>query len=186
MHLVLISGSTRRGSYNRRLLRTAARRLPSDVAYAHWDRLRDLPLYDEDCEESATPVVVAELKRTIAAADGLMIATPEYNGSIPGGLKNALDWASRPFATNPVRDKPVLVLGASTELFGAVWAQAELRKVLKTVGAQLLVEELALGQADEAFSADGELGLPEQADRLDQAVGALVRAIHRPQQAHAA
>ena len=89
-----------------------------------------------------------------------LIATPEYNHSIPGQLKNALDWASRPFPDNAVRDKPVAVVGASTGLFGAVWAQAELRKVLGAAGAHVIDEELPVPSAHEAFDADGSLRDP--------------------------
>src|SRR5688500_14737070 len=96
------------------------------------------------------------MREAIAAAAGLLIATPEYNGSIPGQLKNALDWASRPFPDNALRGRPALVLGASTGLFGAVWAQAELRKVLRTAGADVLDGELAVGHADVGFGAGVE------------------------------
>ena len=90
-------------------------------------------------------------------SDAVLIATPEYNGSIPGGLKNALDWVSRPFATNVLRNKPVAVVGASTGLFGAVRAQAELRKVLTTIGADVLEAGLSVFNAREAFDAVGRL-----------------------------
>ena len=85
----------------------------------------------------------------------MLIATPEYNGSIPGALKNALDWASRPRATTPLQGKPAAVVGATTGLFGAVWAQADLRKVLSTIGARVVDRELPIGQADEALGPDG-------------------------------
>ena len=97
------------------------------------------------------------MREAIAAADVVLISTPEYNSSVPGALKNALDWAARPFPDNCLRAKPVAVVGASTGLFGAVWAQAELRKVLRTIGAQVIEVELPVGQAHEAFSADGSL-----------------------------
>jgi len=102
-----------------------------------------------------------------------VIATPEYNHSIPGGLKNALDWASRPHSENPLRNKPALVVGASTGLFGAVWAQAEARKVLASLGANVLEHELPVGMADSAFDADGGLVDPELAERLRTHVEAL-------------
>ncbi len=102
-------------------------------------------------------------------ADAVLISTPEYNHSIPGALKNALDWASRPFAHNALRGKPVAVVGASTGLFGAVWAQAETRKVLKAIGAEVVERELPLGSADSAFDDEGRL--------LDPDVGAELRSI---------
>jgi chromate reductase len=86
-----------------------------------------------------------------------VIATPEYNGSVPGVLKNALDWASRPFPDSVLRGKPVAVIGASTGLFGAVWAQAEVRKVLGVIGADVIDDELPVGQAEAAFSENGRL-----------------------------
>ncbi len=104
----------------------------------------------------------------------VLIATPEYNGSIPGALKNALDWASRPFPDNCLRGKPVAVVGASTGLFGAVWAQAELRKVLKTIGASVLETDLPVATAHDAFTADGRLREPRLAMTLCGIVGELV------------
>jgi chromate reductase len=98
-----------------------------------------------------------------------VIVTPEYNASIPGALKNALDWASRPFPDNCLRGKPVAVIGASTGLFGAIWAQAELRKVLSTVGAAVLDSELPVPAAQTAFTTDGRL--------RDPAVAAALRAL---------
>jgi chromate reductase len=100
----------------------------------------------------------------------VLVATPEYNHSLPGQLKNALDWASRPLATSPLRRKPVAVVGASTGLFGAVWAQAEARKVLSAIGARVLDHELAVPLARDAFTARGSL-----ADAtLEHALAALV------------
>ena len=98
----------------------------------------------------------------------MLIATPEFNGSIPGVLKNALDWASRPFPDNALRGKPVAVVGASTGLFGAVWAQAEIRKVLETIGADVLDDELPVGQAHVAFGDDGHLADAEHARRASR------------------
>jgi len=101
------------------------------------------------------------------------IATPEFNGSIPGALKNALDWASRPFPDNALRGKPVAVMGASTGLFGAVWAQAEVRKVLGIIGADVLDGELPIGLAHLAFEEDGHLADAGARDALGQLVGVL-------------
>ncbi len=98
----------------------------------------------------------------IADADALLFATPEYNHSVPGALKNAVDWASRPFATAALRNKPAAVIGASTGMFGAVWAQAELRKSLAAAGARVIDRELPIGEADEAFSSDGALAERDQ------------------------
>jgi chromate reductase len=157
MRLVAISGSLRKDSYNSALLEAAAAERPPGVEVERWGGLERLPAYDQDIEDSLAPLAVAELRRTLASADAVLIATPEYNSSIPGALKNALDWASRPFPDNSLRDKPVAVIGASTGLFGAVWAQAELRKVLKTIGASVLDAELPVPTAHAAFGDDGRL-----------------------------
>jgi chromate reductase len=143
-----ISGSLRRDSHNTELLRAAATLLPSGVEFELYDGLKNIPPYDED-EDNATVAPVNHLKERIAAADVVLFATPEYNHSIPGHLKNALDWVSRPLADTPLRGKPVAVIGASTGMFGAVWAQAELRKVLAAIGARVLDRELPVPMADE-------------------------------------
>src|SRR5918911_4770293 len=165
MRILGISGSLRRGSHNRRLLRAAGDSLPPGAVLEEWDGLAGLPAFDEDLE-AAPPEPVQELLDAIDGADALLIATPEYNASVPGALKNALDWASRPFPDNVLRDKPCAVIGASTGLFGAVWAQAEVRKALKASGAHVLEDELPVGLADAAFTADGRLADPELTDRL--------------------
>lgn len=158
MRILGLCGSLRSGSYNRRLLAAAAAELPHDVTLEVFERLADVPPYSEDRDgDERTPMVVRALRATIAAADAVLIATPEYNASVPGQLKNALDWASRPFPDNVLHGKPVAVVGASTGVFGAVWAQAELRKVLKTIGAHVIDGELPVGQAHQAFTADGRL-----------------------------
>jgi len=154
MRVLGLAGSLRRDSHNLRLLAGAATLLPADAELVVFDQLGAIPLYNEDDEASAPAAVVA-LREAIADADAVLIATPEYNGSIPGVLKNAIDWASRPIASTPLKGKPVAVIGASTGLFGAVWAQAETRKVLGVVGAEVVDRELPIGQADEALRADG-------------------------------
>jgi chromate reductase len=134
-----------------------------------FSRLAEIPPYSED-EENSMPPAVAALKAAVAGADAVLIATPEYNGSVPGQLKNALDWISRPPAASPLRGKPVAVIGASTGLFGAVWAQAELRKVLKTIGARVVELELAVAQAHDTL---GDDGLPREAAVREQLRGVL-------------
>ena len=181
MRILGIAGSLRRGSHNRRLLRAAGHALPPGAELEEWEGLGGLPVFDEDLEDSP-PEPVRELLAAIEAADALLIATPEYNASLPGGLKNALDWASRPFPDNVLRDKPSAVLGASTGLFGAVWAQAEVRKALKASGAHVLDSELPVGLADTAF-AGGTLADPELAERLADLVGDLVREVRSPVEA---
>ena len=157
MRVLGISGSLRRDSHNSELLRAAAELLPPGAELVVWEDLKAVPPFDAD-EEAG---VRAESLRTLAAAiddaDAVLFATPEYNHSLPGALKNALDWVSRPLAESPLRGKPVAVIGASTGLFGAVWAQAELRKVLGAIGARVIDRELPVGQAADAFADDGRL-----------------------------
>ena len=179
MRILGIAGSIRRGSHNRRLLRAAGDALPSGADLVEWDGLAGLPAFDEDME-TTPPEAVRELLAEIEAADALLIATPEYNASLPGSLKNALDWASRPFPDNVLRDKPSAVIGASTRLFGAVWAQAEVRKVLKASGAHVVEAELPVGMAYGAFTDDGELADPELTARLGDVLGDLVREVSAP------
>ncbi|HEX6025056.1 MAG TPA: NADPH-dependent FMN reductase [Solirubrobacter sp.] len=170
MEVLGISGSLRAGSFNTALLRAAAALLPPGVRLRRYRDLALIPPYSEDAD--APPAVVA-LRAAIEEADALLIATPEYNGSIPGQLKNALDWASRPFPDNALRGKPVAVVGASTGLFGAVWAQAELRKVLATSGADVLDEELPVGSAFDVFDAELALVDRELRGRLDRLLARL-------------
>jgi chromate reductase len=162
LRILGISGSLRRESHNTNLLRAAAKLLPSGVELEIYDGLRELPPYDADRDVQPPDPAVARLREAIESADGVLIATPEFNGSVPGVLKNALDWASRPFPDSALRGKPVAVIGASTGLFGAVWAQAETRKVLGIIGADVLDHELPVGQADTAFNTDGQLIESEQ------------------------
>ena len=182
MRILGISGSLRRGSHNRRLLRAAGEALPSGALLVEWDGLAGLPIFDED-QETAPPARVREFLAAVEEADALLIATPEYNSSLPGGLKNALDWASRPFPDNVLRDKPAAVIGASTGLFGAVWAQAEVRKTLKASGAHVLESELPVGMADYAFADDGSLNDPELTQRLKDLLADLVREVTAPVEA---
>jgi len=173
MRLLGISGSLRRDSFNTRLLRAAARLLPPGAALELWDRLREVPAYSEDDDHEPAPEPVRALRDAIASADAVLIATPEYNASVPGQLKNALDWASRPFPSNALRNKPVAVVGASTSVFGAVWAQAELRKVLRASGARVLDRGFLLGPAAAAFRLDGRLTDPEVTQELADIVDEL-------------
>ena len=161
MHGGTLEGSARAGpscySVNRRLLRAAAFELPPGVSLECADVVGRLPLYDEDLDREPAPAAVARLRIRLARAPALLVATPEYNGSIPGVLKNALDWASRPFPGNALRGRPVAVVGASSGAFGAVWAQADVRRVLGVTGARVVEGELPVPFAQAAFDEDGRL-----------------------------
>ncbi len=176
MRILGISGSLRRGSHNRTLLRAAKMELPTGVDFVEWDGLADLPAFNEDLERTAPRSVDAFLG-VVRDADALLIATPEYNASLPGALKNALDWASRPFPDNVLNKKPALVIGASTGLFGAVWAQAEVRKALAASGAIVLDAELPVAAADRAFGADASLADPRLRTRLRALLRDLIREV---------
>ena len=157
MTILGIAGSLRAGSHNAQLLRLAAEELPTGVELDVFESLAEIPAYDQDLEDLA-PDAVDALKAAIAEADAILIATPEYNGSIPGALKNALDWVSRPIAETPIRSKPVAVIGASTGAFGAVWAQRELKRVLGLMSARVLDLELPVAKADRRLAdPDAEL-----------------------------
>jgi chromate reductase, NAD(P)H dehydrogenase (quinone) len=149
MRVLAISGSLRSGSHNTALLRLAAVEAEEGVELELWDGLKEIPPYDGDDDVVPGPAAVEAFRAAVREADAVLIATPEYNSSVPGALKNALDWASRPLATNPFRNKPVAVIGSSTGAFGAVWAQAELRKVLGAMGARVADVEVAIGHAHE-------------------------------------
>jgi len=175
MKILAISGSLRRDSLNTRLLRAAAELAPPGVEVELLDPavIKELPIYDQDDDGTIPPIAARRLRGSIRLADALLIATPEYNGTIPGGLKNAIDWASRPYGEAALTHKPTAVIGASTGLFGAVWAQAETRKSLSIAGAEVLEDEFPLGQADEAFADDGRLLEPELNERLTEILGEL-------------
>jgi chromate reductase len=172
MRILAVSGSLRDDSHNTRLLRVAAQQLPPGVELELYDGLKRIPPFDED-DEAAPDHEVRAWRAALEDADAVLFATPEYNSSIPGQLKNAIDWASRPKAQAALRNKPVAVVGASTGMFGALWAQAELRKVLAAAGARVLDAELAVATAHEAF--DGyELLIDEE---LAAALAAIVEAL---------
>jgi chromate reductase, NAD(P)H dehydrogenase (quinone) len=172
--VLAINGSLRRGSHNGALLRAAAASLPPGVQLVEMTGLADVPPYIEDDDRSLAPSAVEALRGALDAADAVLISTPEYNASIPGQLKNVLDWASRPFPDNALRGKPAAVIGASTGMFGAVWAQAELRKVLQVMGAQVIDRELPVPYAHERFDAAGHLVDDDLANELRNVLAALV------------
>ena len=157
MRILAISGSLRSRSNNTALLRALREEAPAGVEIELWDGLKELPPYDADADTGPGPAAVDAFRSLVRDADAVFFATPEYNSSVPGALKNALDWASRPLATNPFRNKPVAVIGSSTGAFGGVWAAAELRKVLGAMAARVTEAELAVSHADEKLDEDGNL-----------------------------
>ena len=176
MRVLGISGSLRRGSHNTALLRAAVELLPPPARLELFEGLKEVPPYDADDDIDPAPDGAARFRDAIGGADAVLIATPEYNSSVPGQLKNAVDWASRPFPDNVLRGKPVAVIGASTGLFGAVWAQAEMRKVLGSTGARVIDLELPVPAAPDALDAEGRLADPELRARLEEILAELVDA----------
>jgi chromate reductase len=174
MRVLGISGSLRDASFNTKLLRVAGGLLPDDVEFIVWDGLKAVPPYDEDDDRDPAPEAAQRFRDAIAGADALLFATPEYNSSVPGQLKNAIDWASRPLATSVLRNKPAAVIGASTGMFGAVWAQAELRKVLAATGARVVEGEVAVGHAQTRFDEEGNLTDENLVEQVGEVVHTLV------------
>jgi chromate reductase, NAD(P)H dehydrogenase (quinone) len=175
MRVLGISGSLRNDSHNTKLLRAAGQLIEwrPGAEFAIYDGLKAVPPYDEDDDVGAGPPPVAELRQAIAEADAVVFATPEYNSSVPGQLKNAVDWASRPKTDTVLQNKVVAVIGASTGMFGAVWAQAELRKVLGASGARVIDAEVAVGHAHERFDEDGRLNDSSLEQALEDTVALL-------------
>jgi chromate reductase len=185
MRVLGLSGSLRSDSHNTRLLRAAAAALPPGVELGIYDGLASIPPYNHDQDTQPGSAAVAKLRTAVAHADAVLVATPEYNRSIPGQLKNALDWLSRPFSENPLRNKPVAVIGASSGGFGAVWGQAETRKVMKAIGARVLDAELPIAKADRAFEGNG-LADAQLQERLEALLAELVAQVQARNQAPAA
>jgi chromate reductase len=157
------------------LLRAAATAAPADVGFQLYDGLESLPHYNEDRDTDTPPAAVSELRELIAEADALLIATPEYNGSIPGALKNALDWASRPRGTAALLGKPVAVIGSSISDYGAIWAQDHLRRALGIAGARVLDVELPVGRVADRIDERGELVDGETIDSLAEIMATLTQ-----------
>jgi chromate reductase, NAD(P)H dehydrogenase (quinone) len=175
--ILAIPGSLRAGSWNAALLRLAQERAPEGVRVDIWEGLRHVPPFSEDHEgDFEQPAGVGELRSAIAFADALLIATPEYNGGAPGQLKNAIDWASRPYGLGAVVGKPAGVISASTGSFGGRWAQEDIRKALRLSGAAVLGEGLAVGKAAERLVELGEAD-EEIATGIDDVLAQLATAI---------
>jgi len=156
MRILAVSGSLRESSFNTSLLRAALEAAPEGVELELWEGIGDLPLYDEDLDDDE-PESVRRLREDWAAADAILFSTPEYNGSVPGGLKNAVDWASRPRHAGVLRNKTVAVVGASTGQFGALWAQQDLKRILGVAGARVVGTEIPVARAHERIDAQGRL-----------------------------
>jgi chromate reductase len=166
MRILAIAGSLREGSYNTALARAAAERAPEGTEVVLYEKLADLPLYSEDLDGEDAPESVRQLRQEITEAEAIFVVTPEYNGSISGVLKNAIDWASRPRGDAALWGKTAAVAGASTGQFGAIWAQQDLRRVLGVAGARVIEGELPVAQASKVFDEHGRLRDPLLGERL--------------------
>jgi chromate reductase len=174
VRVLAISGSLRADSNNTGLLRALREEAPAEIDVELWDGIRAIPPYDADDDGVPGPPDVEAFRELVREVDAVFFATPEYNSSVPGALKNALDWASRPLATNSFRNKPVAVISSSAGAFGGVWAAAELRKVLGAMGARVTEAELAVGHAAEKFGDDGRLADDDVRQGLRDALATLV------------
>ena len=152
-----IAGSLRKGSYNRALLKAAIELAPKELEFRVFDRLAEIPLYDADREAQGIPDAVEALKAAMREADLILIATPEYNHSIPGLLKNAIDWASRPAGSAAYRGKPVAMMGATPGIGGTIRGQLALRQALSDDTYLLPGPEVFVARAGEKFDAEGRL-----------------------------
>ncbi len=176
MLILGIAGSLRAGSHNKALLRAARELAPAGTEFVEFD-VRHLPHYDGDVEAAGDPETVTAFKDVIREADALLIATPEYNRGLPGVLKNAIDWASRPPLASPLARKPVAIMGASTGLGGTARAQQQLRDALEFPGAIVIEEpEVLVREAFMRFDEDGELADEEARAEIAALLEALVEA----------
>ncbi|MTD46484.1 FMN reductase [Conexibacter sp. W3-3-2] len=177
MRVLGLAGSLRAGSHSARLLALAGSALPAGAELVTWSRLGELPLYDPDVDARETHPVVESLRDAIREADALVIVTPEYNASVSGVLKNAIDWASRPRATTALQSKPVAVVSQSPGQFGGLWAADDLKRILKITGARPLEEAVSVAQIDTVLP-DGAPALQDEElhDALVAQLAALVQA----------
>jgi chromate reductase len=165
MKLLAISGSLRRDAYSTRLAEAAADLLPEGSTFELYRDLSEIPNFDQDLEGSE-PEQVIELRRRIDAADALLIVTPEYNATMPGGLKNAIDWASRPHGESALAGKPAAIVSNSPMPFGGVWANQQVRKSFTITGTPAVETELAVGKVDQKINTDGKLADEATADAM--------------------
>ena len=177
VRLLGICGSLRKASLNRALLDALGEALPDGTELSIFEQLGDLPIFNSDLVD---PPPVAQLKEAIAAADGLVFAVPEYNYSVPGGLKNALDWVSRPPASSPMRGKPVGLIGAASGMSGTIRAQSHLRQMLVYSDSPCLNQpEVLIARAHERFDDAGRLVDPSTRELLARFAAALCHFVQR-------
>lgn len=175
MNVLVLVGSLRAGSTNGLLADVAVAALPAETTVTRWERLTELPYYSEDLDTDTPPAIVEEFRDVVASADALIIVTPEYNGSLPAVVKNAIDWASRPRGAASIAGLPAAVLAASGSPRAALWAREDAVKSLRVAGALPLAETVGIGSAWNAFKG-GQLIDPEHQHAVDELMSALVAA----------
>ena len=177
MRILVIAGSLRAQSFNAALGRAASDLAPEGAEVEVYEGLANLPLYDQDLDElhGDPPAAVRDLRKRIEDADAVFVVTPEYNGSIPGVLKNAIDWVSARHRGSSLLNKTVAVAGATTGQYGAIWAQQDLRRVLGISGARVIEGEVPVSRAQDVFDEEGRLRDPLVAERLRRHLETLVR-----------
>ncbi|WP_328291884.1 NAD(P)H-dependent oxidoreductase [Kineococcus sp. NBC_00420] len=140
-NVLVLVGSLRAASTNRQIAETAVQLAPEGVELTIFEGLGDLPFYNEDIDvEGSVPQTVTDFRAAIAATDAVLVVTPEHNGTVPSVLKNAIDWASRPYGASPLTGKPLVAIGSAFGQFGGVWAQDDARKAFGIAGADVLTE----------------------------------------------
>ena len=157
LKILAVPGSVRASSFNRGLLVAARNIDPSEIEIEIFEGLGELPIFSQDLEGENMPARASELDRALRNADAVLIATPEYTGSIPGGLKNLLDWASRPVGNGAFQGKPTAIIGASPGQYGAARSVEMTTKIVGALGANVLERNLTVGRAMDRFDSDGTL-----------------------------
>ena len=173
INVLVLLGSLRAASVNRQLAELAAETAPEGVSLQLFDRLGELPFYNEDIDNDAAAEPVKALRAAAAAADAALIVTPEYNGSIPGVLKNAIDWLSRPYGAGALSDKPLAVIGTAMGQYGGVWAHDETRKSFGVAGTRVL-DSIRVSIAGPALQGNHPRETAEVVADVRDAVGKLV------------
>jgi NAD(P)H-dependent FMN reductase len=171
--ILVLLGSLRAASVNRQLADVASESSPADVSLQLFDRLGELPFYNEDIDGEGVAESVQALRLAAAEADAALVVTPEYNGSIPGVLKNAIDWLSRPFGNGALKGKPMAVVGTSMGQYGGVWAHDETRKSFAIAGPRV-IEDLKLSVPGKVFDGKHPRENADVVQQVREVVGKLV------------
>lgn len=174
--ILTLVGSLRAGSINRRLAELAAENAPAGVVLNIYEGLGELPFYNEDLDTDTPPTAVVALRGAAAQSAGALLVTPEYNGSIPAVLKNAIDWLSRPYGAGDIKDKPVAVIGTALGQYGGLWAHDDTRKSAGVAGARV-VESIKLSLPSGSFDGEHPRGNADVVDAVRDAIGKLAAEI---------